>query len=168
MEERNVAALQSWGRADDLERKLRGLDEALAGAWALSEPGGRYARLVRRFERWADRVCEMEDARKDGTLQGEDIFIEPLGDAWEDEKNAVQQKLAACSRALEGLDTPMGAPGEMVDGTRRLVESMLGELSVMKGIQEAAMAREEHWIESMNREDDEVDTPRAGAAWRTL
>lgn len=164
-----MAALQSWGgRNDDLERKLGALDEALAGAWALSEPGGRFARLTRRFERWADRVCEMEDARKDGTLKGDDIFIEPIGDAWEDEKNAVQQKLAVCERALEGLDTPMGAPGEMVDGTRRLVASMMGELSVMEGIQEAAMAREEHWIESMNREDDEVDTPRAGAAWRAL
>lgn len=179
VEERNIAALQSWAYGDRLEENIQGLDQALTGVWMLSEPGGRYARITRRFERWIDHVCEIEDARADedgGQILLEthkSIFIEPLDDAWTEECVALSHRLAGWQRQLDELDDVADARkhsalSQVLAGAKGLVEDMAAELQIMENIAEAALAREEHWIERMNREDDEDDTPRAGAIWRAI
>lgn len=47
-----------------LEHKIQTLDAVLTGLWAVAEPGGRYARVVRRFERWAERVDALAELRR--------------------------------------------------------------------------------------------------------
>lgn len=179
VEERNIAALQSWAYGDRLEENIQGLDQVLSGVWMLSEPGGRYARITRRFERWIDHVCEIEDARADedgGQILLEthkSIFIEPLDAAWTEECVALSHRLAGWQRQLDELDDVADARkhsalSQVLTAARSLVEDMSAELQIMESIAEAALAREEHWIERMNREDDEDDTPRAGAIWRAI
>ncbi|KAI5465753.1 hypothetical protein BGZ63DRAFT_348714 [Mariannaea sp. PMI_226] len=186
VERENVLALRSWAMGGGLEERIQTLDTVINGVWTLGEPGGRYARVVRRFERWVDRMCEIEDARRGDAalLQEQDVlFIGELDAAWKDECTGLIRRLDGIKRHLEGLGYIPEDEGEegpstttttslkrMVDNSRTLVEGMLAELSLMEEIEREALAREDDWIRRMNRDnDDDVnDTPRAGAIWRVV
>jgi hypothetical protein len=179
LERENVLALRNWGVGGGLEERIQTLDAAINGAWTLGEPGGRYARVVRRFERWVERMCEIEEARHgDGAfLQQQDvIFIGELDAAWKDECTGLIRRVDGIKRQLEELGQIPEEDGEeaetslkrMVDNTRSLVDGMLAELNLMEKIEQEALTREDDWIERMNRDDDVDDTPRAGAIWRVV
>ncbi|KAM3439911.1 hypothetical protein MY4824_002418 [Beauveria thailandica] len=184
----NLQGLQRWGGAL-LDAKIRSLDAAISGVWALSEPGGKYARVVRRFERWVERVMDLEEVRDNGTIgllasggggsAVEDaLFVPELDPAWADDCESMARKLEDWRDQVEiaSLENQNGSAEatttslcRMLDGTRSLVGDMLAELSAMEEIRQAALAREEDWIEAMNRDDDESDIPlRAGAVWRAF
>jgi hypothetical protein len=176
LERVNVLALHSWGGSGGLEEKIQGLDEVFNGVWALSEPGGRYARMVRRFERWMDQVSEVERARRDGTYldQGEQsIFISDLETPWKEDCAGTWRRLDGWRRQLRAIgELPAGDEGnsslaKMLRGSRCLVQDMLAEVTMMEEIEDEALAREAEWIEKMNRMEDD-DTPQAGAIWRIV
>lgn len=203
----NIAALQQWsgggGGGGTLDDRVRVLDAVVGGAWMMSEPGGKYARVVRRFERWVERVMDLEEARESsgagvhgqsvgsnsngagGGMEGA-LFIQDLDAAWTEECMGMTHKLEGWQAQLESSSTghlangnaTIGVTGSgsdsrsslerMLEGSRALIEDMLSELSAMEEIRQAALAREEDWIERMNRDDDDNDTPRAGAVWRAM
>ncbi|KAM0664815.1 hypothetical protein ACQRIU_006673 [Beauveria bassiana] len=183
----NLQALQRWGGAL-LDAKIRSLDAAISGVWAMSEPGGKYARVVRRFERWVERVMDLEEARDNGTIGllvsggaaavDDALFVPELDLAWADDCESMARKLEDWRDQLEGAGlenqndsakATMASLGRMLDGARSLIGDMLAELSAMEEIRQAALAREEDWIEAMNKDDDESDIPlRAGAVWRAF
>lgn len=183
VEQLNVLALREWAAqgGPGLEQKVQMLDAMLAGLWSLGEPGGRYARVVRRFEHWAERMCEVDEARRRGDGSGmmmeggEVAFVGELDSAWRDECAGQQRRLEGWQRQLEemgevprkdGTDAPSLA--RMLDGCRRLVRDMLAELDVMGQIERDAIRRENEWIRRMNQEEQGDDTPRAGAIWRAI
>ncbi|KAH7267065.1 uncharacterized protein BKA55DRAFT_554241 [Fusarium redolens] len=182
VERENILALRKWAVGGGLEERIQILDAAIAGLWALEEPGGRYARVVRRFERWVDRMCEIEEARRGGgaLLQENDtLFIGELDSAWKDECAGLVRRLDTIKRQLDqlgdfanddqdGESKDQSSLQHMVEGSRELVQGMLTELAVMDDIEGDALAREDEWIERMNRDDEMEDTPRAGAVWRAV
>ncbi|KAF7535778.1 hypothetical protein G7Z17_g13149 [Cylindrodendrum hubeiense] len=178
VEKENVLALRSWAVGGGLEDRIQMLDAVINGAWTLGEPGGRYARVIRRFERWVDRMCEIEDARRgDGALlQEQDVlFIGELDAAWKDESTGLIRRLDGMKRQLEDLgqvpdeeDQEQSSLRRIMVDSRALVEGMLAELSLMEEIEREALAREDEWIERMNKDDDANDTPGAGAIWRVV
>lgn len=181
VEAENAKALRNWASGDQLESNIQALDTVMNGVWMLSEPGGKYAKLVRRFERWMERVWDIEEARntKDGgqalLARGQDsLFIEELGQLWRDECAAVTRKLEGWRKQLEEVgEYPADGNGKsslerMLEGSRALVFDMLVELEAMEDIETAAVAREEAWIDEMNRDGDNDEGQRAGAIWRAV
>lgn len=186
VERENVLALRRWGSSGKgLEEKIRSLDEIFGGIWTLSEAGGRYSRVVRRFERWIERVRDVEGARRDtGTALHQDpdaLFVGELEAPWKDECAGITRRLDVWQAQLRDIDDlPAdteaesssrrgGASlGRMLWGARNLVHDMLAELREMGAMEREALAREEAWIESMNRDDEGDDTPGAGAVWRVV
>lgn len=181
VERENVLVLRNWATGGGLEERIQTLDAVVNGVWTLGEPGGRYARVVRRFERWVDRMCEIEDARRDGGAllqESEFLFIGELETEWKEEYTGLVRRLETLGRQLEGLGYFPETDGDktaelsslqrMVEGSRTMVEGMLAELAIMEDIERDALAREDDWIERMNREEDVDDTPRAGAIWRVV
>lgn len=184
VERENVLILRNWATGGGgLEERIQTLDAVVNGVWTLGEPGGRYARVVRRFERWVDRMCEIEDARREGGAllqESEVLFIGELDAAWKEEYTGLVRRLETLGRQLEGLgcfpeEAEVGdkiaersSLQRMVQGSRTMVQGMLAELAVMEDIERDALAREDDWIERMNREEDVDDTPRAGAIWRVV
>ncbi|KAF4978390.1 hypothetical protein FZEAL_5208 [Fusarium zealandicum] len=179
LERENVLALRKWAVGGGLEERIQTLDAVINGVWVLGEPGGRYARVVRRFERWVDSMCEIEEARREGGAllqESEALFIGELDAAWKDEREGLVRRLDTLKRQLQELGQfPEDDEGQerpsvqrMVEESRELVQGMLAELSVMDDIERDALAREDDWIERMNRDEDADDTPRAGAIWRVV
>lgn len=192
----NVLALRKWARrgGKDIEDKMQALGEIMTNLWTLSEPAGRHARVVRRFERFVDGVCDAEEARqstektktKTALASHDALFIGELDDSWREEVAALTRRLEAWREELSSIDdldsgssdSDSGRGGaskpsldKMLSGARELISGMLAELYAMGEIEQQALAREHAWIESMNREgEDELehDTPRAGAVWRVL
>jgi hypothetical protein len=127
-------------------------------------------------------MCEIEEARRAGgaLIQENDVlFIGELDSAWKDECAGLVRRLDTIKRQLDQLGdfAPDDQEGEskdqsslhrMVEGSRELVQGMLTELAVMDDIERDALAREDEWIERMNRDDEMEDTPRAGAVWRAV
>ncbi|KFG83133.1 hypothetical protein MANI_006520 [Metarhizium anisopliae] len=181
----NILALRRWARSGryGVEDKIQSLDEILTGLWTLSEPAGRYARVVKRFERWADHMCDAEEARHDigrMLVHGHDsLFIGELDATWREECASLTRRLETWRARLaeiddlptqEGVATAEASSlGRMLAGAGNLVHDMLTELHAMEEIEQLALAREDEWIEKVNREgDDDIDTPRAGAVWRVI
>lgn len=184
-EARNLAALEAWGGGRALEDKIQILDSIISSVWSLGEPGGRYARVVRKFEKWVDRMVKSVEARRTagglGALMEDDkvAFVGELEQAWKDEVASMARKLDLWRRQLGQLGD--GSPGggddeekqksslaRILSGCRGQVCDMLAELSVMEHIERDAISQETAWIRRMNRDDDENDTPKAGAIWRAL
>lgn len=173
----NAAALRKWKEAGTpgwgLDEKVQVLDEVVTGVWNLGESGGKYGRVVRRFERWLSRCQGILAAREseDGVGDVDVVFVEELDGAWKDDCLILGKKLETWRDQLRGLEaaekgSSLAAVG---DGCRSLVKGMLTELSVMSQIERDVMKREREWIKSMNDDvsDDEKDMLVAGACWRS-
>jgi hypothetical protein len=182
----SVLALRSWaptvGAAlSSLEDRIQGLDSIISSLWTLTEPGGRYARLVRRFERWLDQLSELEEARRVGTAasfltSGQSVFVGDLDGSWKEDHTSAVRRLDGWRRQLREIGGPPEADdadamsrsnlGRMLSGSQELVHTVLAELSLMEEMEQEALLREDEWVERMNRDENGDDTPRAGAIWR--
>jgi hypothetical protein len=172
----NAAALKKLQDVDapgwGLGEKIQVLDEVMTGVWNLGDSGGKYARVVRRFERWLSRCQHILASRNDcdGFADGEVIFLEELDHSWKDDCLLIGRKLGTWRSHLRDLGTPDhgSSLAAMVNGCRSLVEGMLMELGVMAQIEQDAMTMERKWIKRMNDDemDDNINTPVAGAIWR--
>ncbi|TPX12043.1 uncharacterized protein E0L32_007158 [Thyridium curvatum] len=128
LEGRNAAALcRAWGRDGGeaaLGERVRVLGEVVSGVWALGEPGaGKYPRVVRRFERWMQKMAEVVRRRRwregeqgpeglfGDVVEGGDgddgdgmpLFIGELDASWRDECAALARKLDGWRRLLREL-----------------------------------------------------------------
>ena len=108
----NAAALKKWQDTGTpgwgLEEKIQVLDELLGGLWNLGDSGGKYARVVRTFERWLDRYQDILELRKnhDG-LEGETIvFLEELDSEWKDDCLLLRRKLESWKDNMRDLGSP--------------------------------------------------------------
>jgi hypothetical protein len=154
------------------------LDAILNGMWTLTEAGGRYARTVRRFERWLDQVSELHEARRaEGALHriadGQPLFLEELETPWKDDLSGFIRRLNGWARQLQdigeppaGEDNATSSLSRMLRGLRELVDGVLEEVHLMEEMEQDALDNEQSWIEATNKMDDHNDTPRAGAIWR--
>ena len=172
----NAAALKKWKDLGTpgwgLDEKIQLLDEVISGVWILGDSGGKYGRVVRRFERWLIRCQDIMSARAEdeGLEDDEVVFLEELDAAWKDECQILCRKLDSWRGQIKNLGTidPGSSLAIVVDGCRNLVSSMLMELKVMSQIERDAMSMETEWIKSMNDDVlDDKDTPVAGAIWRS-
>ncbi|CAI6088751.1 unnamed protein product [Clonostachys chloroleuca] len=176
----NVLVLREWGAAGGLEERIQALDGIVNGLWTLTEAGGRYARLVRRFERWIDQVSELEEARQTGQMSvqksgGQALFVDELDSSWKEDLSSITRRLDGWRRQLRDIgDLPAGEGTQgsnlarMLEGSRALIHGTLAELSLMEDIETQILAREDVWIERMNRDEERDDTPGAGAIWRLV
>ena len=183
-EQENSQALRRWGASGKgLEEKIQSLEEIFSGIWTLSEAGGRHSRAVRRFERWVDRVRDVEDARRDKRTppyQNQDaLFIGELEAPWKAECAGIMRRLEGWRVQLCDVDDLPAEPkdesngrrggsslGRMLRGAQNLIQDMLAELREMGDMEQEALAREDAWIESMNRDDGRHHTLGTGAVWR--
>lgn len=176
-EEETVLALRAWGAGGGLEAKIQGLDAIIAGVWTLAEPGGRYARVVRRFERWLDQVSELQEARRGlGAMhrmgEGQALFVGELDTPWKDELPGLLRRLDGWRRQLAEIGEPPDAADSslcrVLRGLWESIDGMLEEVRLMEEMEQDALQSEDAWIEATNREDDDYDTQQAGAIWRVV
>ena len=176
-----------------MEEKLQALDSVLIGLWTVGETGGKYARVVRKFERWvekAEEAMEMRsrsrcgsgiftllDANPDLNMKDyyNEIFVGGLDDGWKEECAILYRKLDGWRRTLKNIgelpeDAGMenSALGKILTGCRETIHDMLLELDAMESIERDAAAAENDWVKRVNREDDEArdGERRAGGIWR--
>lgn len=173
----NALALKKWQDMGTpgwgLDEKIQVLDEVVTGVWNLGESGGKYSRIVKRFERWLRRCQDIQEMRaNDEGLDGDEVvFLEELDRGWKDDCLGLGRKLETWRdqlRELGTLDDNGSSLSIVVNGTRDLVRGMLAELGVMAQIERDAMKMEVEWIKSMNDDvlDDDTHT-LVGAIWRS-
>ena len=172
----NAAALKRWQDLGTpgwgLEEKIQVLDEVISGVWNLGDSGGKYERVVRKFERWLIRCQDILGARAhdEGLEDDEYVFLEELDAGWKDDCLILSRKLESWRDHLKDLGTLDfdSSLAVVVDRYRNLVSGMLMESNLMAQIERDAMNMEAEWIKSMNDDVlDDKDTPVAGAIWRT-
>lgn len=173
----NAAAFQNWQGLGapgwGLEEKIQILDEVVNGVWNLGESGGKYARTVKKFERWLGKCQYIMEARsRDHDDEDEEIlFIEELDASWKNDCLILGRKLESWQCQLRDLRSPGGSSSlaTVMEGCGSLVEGMLKELTVMGQIEQDAMRMEVEWIKDMNDDimEDDQSKPAAGAIWRS-
>jgi len=170
----NAAALKDWQDIGvlgwGLDEKIQVLDEIVSSVWNLGEPGGKYARAVRRFEKWLSRCQDIlqSRAKNEEDEDEEPVFIEKLDMAWRDDCLVLARKLESSRDQLKDLGLPEDGSSltSVMAGCRSLVLGMLAELSTMAQIERDAIQSEVDWIRRMSTLDDNEDKNVAGAAWR--
>jgi hypothetical protein len=175
VERGNVAALTHWG-GDQLEERTRLLDVVLSSVWAWNDTGGKYARVVRRFERWAEEMEAVLDARGRELRPGEEVvFVSDLDASWKGDCEPLGRKLEEWREVLrhelrlEGATVVESSLERILHGLQAWVFDMLSELTLMVEIEREAIRQEDEWVKSMNRGDDGGgNDTRAGAIWRVL
>jgi hypothetical protein len=159
-----------------LEERTRLLDVVLSTVWAWNDTGGKYARLVRRFERWAEEVETVVEARGRDLRPGEEIvFVSDLDASWKGDCELLRRKLEEWRGVLrrdlrlEGVRVVESSLERILGGLEALVDDMLSELALMVEIELEAIRQEDEWVRAMNRGDDGGgNDTRAGAIWRVL
>lgn len=104
------------------EEKIQALDEVISGVWAMSEPSsssgtitmGKYTRVVRRFEVWAERAGRILEERRRGDGNGDEGLkldangqVEMVGGMdveWKNECVALGRRLEEWRRMLRELE----------------------------------------------------------------
>lgn len=168
--------LKQWVDADKaggmgFEDRIQILEEVVAGLWNLSDPGGKYSRVVRRFEKWMQGVMEVQDRREKGDLldDGEVVFIEELENQWRDELRSQSRKVENLKNKLDDLGEVEGKSSlnVVVNGCRSLAKGMMMELDTMKKTESEVVKAEQDWIRGMIKvENEEEGRSTAGAVWR--
>jgi hypothetical protein len=173
----NAAALRKWEDLGmpglGLDEKIQVLDEVVTGVWNMGESGGKYSRVVRKFERWLSLCQDVLEARThEGEIDDDNeiLFLEELDAGWEDDCHVLERKLETWRARLTDLGSPEDGSSlaTIVSGCRSLIRAMLTELSVMGQIERDAMHMEADWIKTMNGDvsEDDENIPGVGAAWR--
>lgn len=177
----NAAALKKWQDKGvpglGLAERTRILDEILTGVYNFGDSGGKYARLVRRFEKWLVRNEDVRKAREHGEeLEGDEVlFVEPLDQGWKDELLHTERRLQAWGQDLHALGLPDGSSGlrNVLERLGDLVGGMVEEVNVMRSLEDEMVRRESDWIKGMiddvtsdDNDDDGANRVVAGAIWR--
>ncbi|KAI9775280.1 MAG: hypothetical protein M1839_001332 [Geoglossum umbratile] len=152
----NLRALKEFaheGRnGQGLGEQIQALGSVIPEIVNVTGAGGKYARLVKGFERWIEWIERIWEARDHGgkafNSRGELEFVEGLGDGWRDETAGMSRKLEHWLRDLDGIgSTPTGSSFALVVARCRcLTEGMLQELDIMRGMERAIVARESYWV----------------------
>lgn len=174
----NALALKVWADSGmpgwGLEEKIQVLDEVVTGVWGMGESGGKYARIVRRFERWMHTVVDIHQGRERGhLLDGDEVmFIEEIDGSWGDDCRVQARRLEEWRDKLADLGEVevRSSLATAVEGCTALVRGMLEELDIMRRIEKEVMMSEQVWIKEMIDDvEDDADVPvRSGAAWHRL
>lgn len=169
----NAAALKKWadgGRsAWGLEEMSMVLGEVITGVWNLSEPGGNYSKVVRRFEKWCSRVQGIMSAREEKSGEDSMQFIEGLDAAWTRESDNLTRKLETFKEQMDGLgflEYDGSSLAQVLNGSRELNQGMLMELGIMKKLEQEVLLREEEWIRQSIDEVSDGEDDVQGASWR--
>jgi hypothetical protein len=156
------------------------LDGVVSGGWKMGEPTGKYMRLVKRFERWANGVYDLLGKRERGDGAGgcEEVnFVQDLDREWKDEATVLGRKLEGWREQLRDLGWVNGLEkstlGVVLRGMGELVNGMLAEVQTMERIRIEVLRREEEWIKKQIANDSDEDSASAqagtsvpGAIWR--
>ncbi|EPQ63716.1 hypothetical protein BGT96224_1847 [Blumeria graminis f. sp. tritici 96224] len=171
----NAAALDRWQNMGtpgwSVDDKIQVLDELLTGIWNLGEVGGKYSKVVRRFERWVKQCQETLQSRSqgDGKIDEQNLFIEKLESLWKDDCLLLHHKLENWTEKMRDLGLPDSGSsiGLVMVRVQRILKGMITELNLMAQIEEDAMDMELAWIDSMNNDfTDDEEMPTACAIWR--
>lgn len=152
---KNHSALIAWCDAMsrlELAEKLQLLSRNAFETSTLSEPGGRFMRVLDSFERWFSRAHRIRKSRKlpPGSVGCGLEFIESIGDDWKLEVATLEMKLASYSRELRNVVMPR-ADSNLACFLllfQNFVGNLLEELDVIRGIERDVMAEETRWIEN--------------------
>lgn len=190
VQRRNGAAIEQWGNLGvGLEEMIRVLEEVLTGVWVLGEPrgrggsaGGRYARVVAKFERWLGDVQDIQDLREQGVMvdrKGDVLLVEGLDGKWKGECASLVRKLDGWRAQLKDLCHILSSGGQkggttertsierVLEACRSQVVGMLAELDMMAAIERDAVEQEGRWVRMMV-EAKSHGTTKAGAIWRVV
>jgi len=138
----------------------------------MEEQGGKYAKVIRRFERWFRGSQEVLHGRGHDTDDDDQeiMFVEALDPEWKDDCLVLGKKLELWRDVLQHRDISKNDSSLAVleYNACRLIICMLTELDVMSQIEKDAVEMECEWIKSCNEavSDEEEDFLRPGAAWR--
>lgn len=173
--------LKSWAADENsrsgwgLEDRIQVLDECVTGLWSMSEPGSRYGRVVRRFEKWMDRVVDIRAGREKGVLlddhSGDLLLIEELDQQWRDELRSQARKVETFHERLADLGEVEGKSSlsRTLSGLMSMASGMATELDYMKKIEAEVVRAEAIWIREMIEDaGSEDEGTAAGAVWRTM
>jgi hypothetical protein len=154
------------GRAGQgLEERIQSLGSVIPEIVNTTGAGGKYARLVKSFERWIERIEQIWETReRNGSVLnngGEPEFVEGLGNGWKDETASLSRKLEIWLQDLDGVgSSPAGSSLALVVARcKYLMEGMLQELDIMRGMERAVVERESRWVsEKVAELLDEIDS----------
>ncbi|MCJ1231144.1 hypothetical protein MMC12_007820 [Toensbergia leucococca] len=149
----NIIALKDWtydDSATEIAEKVQTLSRNIHVIYSLSDPGGKYTRIIDSFESWFVWASRIRCSRNEpvSTIGNETEFVESIGNGWKAELALLERKLISCLEELKYLDGGRESSNLACVRmqSRDLTANMLKELECMRNIESEMMLEEESWI----------------------
>ncbi|KAI4129685.1 MAG: hypothetical protein LQ347_003674 [Umbilicaria vellea] len=149
----NLLALTVWCQDDlnlQLAEKALFLSQTIQDVQTMTDPGGKFNRVVAVFEKWfewSSRLLQSREERQMVTSE-ELVFIEDLGDGWKAELAALERKLASTAREFGRLGPARegSSLAFVLTSLRKMITAMQDEIASIRIIETQILTQEQAWV----------------------
>ena len=149
----NQSALLTWCEDTsnvEFAQNVQLLSRNILELYKLSDSGGKYVSILKRFESWFTGANYLRDSRKFAHALPQDLaFIEGIEDDWKADIAILEKKLAICSRQLRSIRKPQenSTLGHVLSIFQTMIVNFMDELDVIRRIEKDVVAQEILWID---------------------
>lgn len=149
----NLLALTAWCQDYSnlqLAEKAQVLSQTIQDVQTMTDPGGKFTRVVAVFEKWfewSSRPLQSREERQLVTGQ-EAEFIQDLGDGWKAELAVLERRLASTARefgrlgpAREGSSLAL-----VLTSLRKMITAMQDEIASIRITETQILTQEQAWV----------------------
>ena len=152
----NTLALMDWCQDHSdlpLVEKAQILSHAIQDVQNMTNPGGKYNRIIAVFEQWFAWASRLRQSREEHpNAAGQDMeFVEDIGDGWEAELAVLERKLASVARDFNRLGPARegSSLAFVLTSLSRIITGMQDEIESIRIIETEVLTQEHAWVAGM-------------------
>ena len=152
----NTLALMDWCQEHSdlpLVEKAQILSHAIQDVQNMTDPGGKYTRIVTVFEQWFAWASRLRQSRGEHlNAAGQDMeFVEDIGDGWKAELAVLERKIASVARDFNRLGPARegSSLAFVLTSLSKIITGMQDEIESMRIIESEILTQEHAWVAGM-------------------
>lgn len=149
----NLLALTDWCQdfsTLQLAEKAQVLSQTIQDVQIMTDPGGKYTRIISVFEQWFAWSSRLLQSRKEREISAkqEVEFVEDLGDGWKAGLAVLERKLASVTREFRRLGPARegSSLASILKVLREMITTMQDEITSMRIIETQILIQEQAWV----------------------
>lgn len=149
----NLLALAGWCQDNSnlqLAEKAQVLSQTIQDVQIMTDPGGKFTRVVAVFENWFEWSSRLLQSREEKQLAtGQEVeFIQDLGDGWKAEIAVLERKLTFTARELGRLGSARegSSLAFILTSLGKMITAMQDEIASIRIVETQILTQEQAWV----------------------
>lgn len=149
----NLLALAGWCQDYSnlqLAKKAQVLSQTIQDVQIMTDPGGKFTRVVAVFENWFEWSSRLLQSREEKELAtGQEVeFIQDLGDGWKAEIAVLERKLTSTAREFGRLGSARegSSLAFILTSLGKMITAMQDEIASIRIVETQILTQEQAWV----------------------